>query len=607
MTDARAAGAGEPRRTFVPPGVTMLRNYRRDDLRPDLVAAATVTAVLIPAGLAFGEVAGVTPVAGLYTGIFGMIVYALLGSSRTLSVGPESQMAILVAAALLPFAAVSEAEYAALAAAMAIIAAVVLLVAWVLRLGFVADYLSQPVLVGYLTGVALIIASNQLARLLGTSTSGDTLLAQLVGLWDARAGIDLPSTLVGVGSVAIILVLRRLAPRVPGSLVAVVAMTALSAVIGLSAMGVSVVGVVPRGLPLPQWPSIGLDAVGPLLGPAAGVALIVFANSVLTGRAYAERSKADPVDANGELLALSGANAASGLFQGFAIGASDSRTAVAFATGGRTQMVSLFAAAFTALFLIALSPLVHDLPAPTLAAVVVVAATGIVRPGDWVALYRFRRFEVTLGLVTLVGVAILGILPGILLAVFVNMVELIATLSRPRVVALGPSPESTRWRAVSPRHAAELAPDVLAVRYDGPLFFAGAEYLVQRVNALLGPRLPQLTALVLNLEAVSHVDSNGASALRRLVERTQARGVRVAFARVRRDVQRALFRGGVFEVADESLVFARVEDAVDALSEVGTARPVVDDGGVRQRADEPAGRPSEEPGAMPAADDLSES
>jgi SulP family sulfate permease len=601
MTDARAQESVERRHSFVPPGVHMLRHYSRADLRPDLVAAATVTAVLIPAGLAFGEVAGVTPVAGLYTGIFGMIVYALLGSSRTLSVGPESQMAILVAAALLPFAAVTEAEYAALAAAMALIAALVLLAGWALRLGFVADYLSQPVLVGYLTGVALIIAANQLARLLGTSTSGDTLLAQIIGLWDARSDIDLPSTLVGVGSVAIILVLRRLAPRVPASLVAVVAMTALSVVIGLSARGVSVVGVVPSGLPLPQWPSIGLDAVGPLLGPAAGVALIVFANSVLTGRAYAERSNADPVDANGELLALSGANAASGLFQGFAIGASDSRTAVAFTTGGRTQMVSLFAAGFTALFLIALAPLVYDLPSPTLAAVVVVAATGIVRPRDWVALYRFRRFEVTLGLVTLLGVAVLGILPGILLAVFVNMVELIATLSRPRVVALGPAPGSSRWRAVSPRRAAELAPDVLAVRYDGPLFFAGAEYLVTRVNGLLNPRLPHLTALVLNLEAVSHVDSNGATAVRRLVERTQEQGVRVAFARVRRDVERSLYRGGVFEVADASLMFARVEDAVDALSKVGFTTPAPADAATERGGTGARKEPADD------RDDLSES
>ncbi|MGA7687757.1 MAG: SulP family inorganic anion transporter [Jiangellales bacterium] len=602
MTDPRPPVSVEKRRTFVPPGVRMLRHYRRIDLRPDLVAAATVTALLIPSGLAYGEVAGVTPVAGLYTGIFGMAVYALLGSSRTLSVGPESQMAILVAAALLPFAA-SGAEYAALAAALALITAGVLLAAWVLRLGFIADYLSQPVLVGYLTGVALIIAVNQVAKLVGASTSGDTLLAQVTGLWEARADVDLPSTLVGIGSLLIILGLRRLSPRVPGSLVAVVAMTAISAMIGLSDRGVSVVGEVPRGLPAPQWPSIGLDAVGPLLGPAAGVALIVFANSVLTGRAYAERSKSDPIDANTELLALSGANAASGLFQGFAIGASDSRTAVAFTTGGRTQVVSLLAAGFTGLFLVALAPLVFDLPSPTLAAVVVVAATGIVRPRDWAALYRFRRFEVTLGLVTLIGVAVLGILPGILLAVFVNMVELVATLSRPQVVALGPAPGSTRWRAVSPRRAAELVPDVLAVRYDGPLFFAGAEYLVTRVNALVGPRMPQLTALVLNLEAVSHVDLNGAAALRRLVDRTQARGVQVAFARVRRDVERALYRGGVFEVADESLVFSRVEDAVDALSTVGVTAPAAGAETTEQGEADAREKPTGDPGG----DDLSES
>jgi sulfate permease, SulP family len=352
-------------------------------------------------------------------------------------------------------------------------------------------------------------------------------------------------------------------------------MTIASAVSGLADRGVAVVGEVPRGLPLPQWPSIGLDAVGPLLGPAAGVALIVFANSVLTGRAYAERSKSEPVDPNAELLALSGSNAASGLFGGFAVGASDSRTAVNFTTGGRTQMSGLLAAGFTALFLLALAPLVSDLPAPTLAAIVIVAATAIVRPRDWVALYRFRRFEVTLGVVTLLGVAVLGILPGIILAVIVNLLELVATLSRPQIVTLGPVGGSTRWRAVSPRRAAELVPDVLAVRYDGPLFFASAEYLVARVEPLVTRRRPHLSAVVLNLEAVNHVDLNGAQALARLAARIEAHGVTVALARVRRDVERALYRGGVMDIVADEHVYDRVQDAVADLS----AYPLTDSTG----------------------------
>jgi SulP family sulfate permease len=294
----------------------------------------------------------------------------------------------------------------------------------------------------------------------------------------------------------------------------------------------------------------------------------VFANSVLTGRAYAERSRSDPVDPNAELLALSGSNAASGLFGGFAVGASDSRTAVNYTTGGRTQLSGLLAAGFTALFLLALAPLIADLPAPTLAAIVIVAATSIVRPKDWQALYRFRRFEVTLGLVTLLGVAVLGILPGIIVAVIVNLLELVATLSRPSVVTLGPTEHSTRWRAVSPARAAELVPDVLAVRYDGPLFFASADYLVQRVTPLVASRRTTLRALVLNLEAVNHVDLNGAQALARLAARVEAQGITVALARVRRDIERALYRGGVMDVVTAENVYDRVQDAVDDLSAV---------------------------------------
>lgn len=565
----------EPRRRSLAPGLTALRRYRRSDLRHDVVAGATVTALLIPAGLAQGAVAGVTPVAGLYTGVFAMLVYAFLGSSRTLIVGPESQMAILVAAALLPFAA-SGAEYAALASAMALIAAAVCLAAWVLRLGFLAEYLSQPVLVGYLTGVALIIIVNQLAKLIGSNASGDTLLDQAFSLWTNRAEIDTPSIVVGVASLAIIVALRRVSPKVPAALVAVVVMTGVSAAMTLADRGVEVVGEVPRGLPLPQLPAIGLDAIGPLLGPAAGLALIVFANSVLTGRAYAERSKSDPVDANAELLALSGSNAASGLFSGFAVGASDSRTAVNYSTGGRTQLAGLLAAGFTALFLLALAPLITDLPAPTLGAIVIMAAISIVRPRDWAALYRFRRFEVTLGVVTLVGVAVLGILPGIVLAVIVNLLELVSTLSRPQVVALGPIEGSSRWRAVSPRRAAELVPDVLAIRYDGPLFFASADYLVKRVEPMVRSRRGEITGLVLNLEAVNHVDLNGAQALARLAATIQDQGITVALARVRRDVARALFRGGVMDVIGDDQVYDRVEDAVRDLSAL--RRPPPDPG-----------------------------
>lgn len=567
VSEPEAEQTVERRPPWMVPGLSVMLHYRRADLRYDLVAGATVTALLIPAGLAQGAVAGVTPVAGLYTGVFAMLVYAFLGSSRTLVVGPESQMAILVAAALLPFAATG-AEYAALASAMALVTAAVCLAAWVLRLGFMAEYLSQPVLVGYLTGVALIIIVNQLAKVIGTSASGDTLLDQFFSLYTNRAEIDAPSVIVGVVSLAIIVALRRLSPKIPAALIAVVAMTIASATLQFAQDGVEVVGDVPRGLPLPQLPSIGFDAIGPLLGPAAGLALIVFANSVLTGRAYAERSKSDPVDANAELLALSGSNAASGLFSGFAIGASDSRTAVNYSTGGRTQVSGLIAALLTALFLVAMAPLVADLPAPTLGAIVIVAAISIVRPKDWVALYRFRRFEVTLGVVTLVGVAVLGILPGIVLAVIVNLLELVYTLSRPQVVALGPMEGSTRWRAVSPRRAAELVPDVLAIRYDGPLFFASADYLVKRVEPMVARRRGQITALVLNLEAVNHVDLNGAKALASLVRKVDEQGITVGLARVRRDVARSLYRGGVMDVIGDEHVYDRVEDAVNDLSDL---------------------------------------
>jgi SulP family sulfate permease len=547
------------------PGVDLFRTYSRRDLRPDLLAGLTVTALLIPSGLAYGELAGVSPVAGLYTGVVAMVIFALFSSSRRLIVGPESQISILIAAALAPIA-TGTAEYASAAAVLALLTGAWTLVGGFARVGFLADYMSQAVLVGYLTGVALIIAMNQVAKLLGGSTSGETLIEQTVGVWEARSEYDLASATVGVVSLVLLVLLKRFAPRFPGALVIVVVMTAASALLGLAEKGVAVIGDIPRGLPLPAVPETSVETVVDLAGPALGIALVLFANTVLSGRAYANRGKDPEIDPNQELRALGFANLGTGLWHGFSIGASDSRTAVSFSIGGRTQMVGMVAAAGTVLFLIALAPLVADLPLPTLAAIVLVAAASIVRAGDWRRLFRFRRREGVFALVTLIGVAVLGILAGIILAVVVNLLELISRLSRPDLNVLGPVDGSARWRAVSPDEAAELTPRILAVRISGPLFFANARYVVGHVKDLITDRDDAGTpvrVLILNLEGVTLVDLNGADELQRLLDDSEARGYQIRLARVRKDLEDELIRGGVVQRLSGETIFDRVSDAAE--------------------------------------------
>lgn len=550
-------------RTVMFPGLSQFRSYDRGTLRADLLSALTVTALLIPSGLAYGELAGLSPVSGLYTGVLAMACYPLFATSRTLIVGPESQMAILVAAAIAPLAAGDPARYAALAAMMALVCAAICLVAALARLGFLADYLSQPVLVGYLTGVALIILANQAAKLIGTTTSGSTLLELLRGLWQNQADADLPSALVGVTTIAVILLLRRYAPQVPASLVAVALMTAASAILDLSAQGVSVVGTVPGGVPSPQIPQVTLREIGSLIGPALGLSVVLFANTVLTARAYAQRAGTHRIDPNRELSALASANVGVGLFQGFPIGCSDSRTAVNYSNGGRTQAVSLFAAVFTAGFLMLFTPLVKDLPSPTLAGVVMVAAWGMLRPQDFIDLREFRRFEYVLAIVTLVGVSIFGILPGILLAVGLNLLDIVYRLSRPSASVLGPVEGSSRWRAVPAEQAAESEPGLLVLRYDAPLFYANAEFVLDHVQSSVKQRGEQLRWVVLNLEAAGETDSNGLQTLEQLADFADSRKLVLALARLKSPLEEDLRRGGIWDRFSDH-VYDRVEDAAEA-------------------------------------------
>src|SRR3712207_545089 len=394
------------------PGLATARAYQRVWLRPDLIAGLTVFAILVPQGMAYGELAGVEPVAGLYTAFAAMVAYAAFGTSRQLMVGPESGLAILVAASVAPLAGGVPARFAMLATTLALMVGAICIVAGLLKAGFLADFLSKPILVGYTNGVALIIIGSQLGKLFGIESESQGFFAQAWGVLGRLDQTHWLTTGMGFALVAFLITSKRLAPRFPGALVVVVAATAVAALLHLEARGVAVVGEIPAGLPIPTIPDIGVSDIRALLPAAVCLALVAFSDSVLTARLFAAKNGYE-IDANRELVALGATQVATGFAQGFPGGSSQSRTLVDDDAGGRTQLAGVVAAAFVVVFLLLFTPLLQSLPTVALAAIIVVAAAGLIELAPLKGMYEIRPIEGFVAVLTTVLVLVLGILAGI--------------------------------------------------------------------------------------------------------------------------------------------------------------------------------------------------
>ena len=387
-------------RTF--PVSQQLPGYQKHKLRPDVVAGITVAALSIPAAMAYASLAGVSPVAGLYALLLPAVAYAFLGSSRQVIVGPEGAIAVMVAVAVAPFAAGGTSDYAALAAMLAVMVGGIYFIAFALRLGWIADYFSRAVLVGYMHGVVVVLVVGQLGKLFGVPIQEQDPIPQLVEFLGELDQIEWLTPLVGFTSIALLLVLRTRFPKVPAALVVVVGGIVASALFDLEAHGVSVVGSIPPGLPRLAVPRVGLHDVIDLIPAALGIFAVGFADGVLTARSFAGRRN-QRIDVNQELLAHGAANVAAGFTQGFPVGASNSRTAVNDQMGGKTQVVGLVAAAVAAAVLLFLTAPVEKLPSACLGAIIVMAAWGLVAPQDWRALAAAGRRQVAIAAVTVGG------------------------------------------------------------------------------------------------------------------------------------------------------------------------------------------------------------
>jgi len=540
----------------------MMRGDLRAWLPRDLVAGLTVAAYLIPQVMAYATVAGLSPVAGLWAAIPALVAYAIFGSSRLLSMGPEATTALMTAIAVRPLAAGHPGRYAALAASLALLVGLMALAAWALRLGFVSDLLSRPVLVGYMAGVALIMIADQLGRVTAVPVKGQAFSAQLVSFCRGIAGMRPATAAVATAVLVFLLLLGSRWPHAPGPLLAVLLATAAVVAFGLSRHGVSTVGPVPAGLPAPKLPDVHPNVLRELLLPAFTVLIVGFSDDVLTARSF--KRPEESVVANRELLALGVANAGSSLVQGFPVSSSATRTAIARATGARSQVYSLATALFALLSLLLLRPLLSRFPDAALGAIVIYAAIRLIDVTSFRRLLAFRRVELAIAVVTCIGVLTFNILYGVLVAIGLSVADLLVRVARPHDAVLGLVPRLAGMHDVDDYPEARTIPGLVVYRYDAPLFFANAEDFRRRALAAADREHDPVRWFVINVEANVEVDFTALEAMDAIREEITRRGAVFALARVKQELLGRLRSFGLADLIGEQRLFPTLPTAVEA-------------------------------------------
>jgi sulfate permease, SulP family len=534
--------------------------YEGGHAQRDVLAGVTVAALALPSAMAYAELAGLSPVNGLYALLLPTVVYVLLGSSRQLVIGPEGSISALVAAAILPLAAAGSAEAVELAAALALLVAACFLAARALRLGWLADYFSRPVLIGYLHGVAVVLVVSQLGKLLGLNIDARKPLRQIgevVSELDETSGITLA---VGATALAILIALRYVAGRFPAALLVVVGAIGTSWWLDLEERGVAVTGSVPSGIPDIDIPIPGGGDALLLLPAAVGIFLVSFADEILTARSFAGKHD-QHVRVEQEVLAMGAANAAAALTQGFPIGASGSRTAVSDSMGVRTQLAGLVAAGTILLILLFLTDPISYLPKTVLGAVIIAAAIGLVDPKAWRELWATDRVEVTIAAVTTAGVIAVGVLEALVFAVGLSIVDVVRRSARPHDAVLGWVEELGRYADVAVHPSARVTPGVVVYRLDDRLFFANASYVKGRVLEAVRGAPTTTHSVVFDAEAVTHVDATGLAALEDLVDALRKEDIELSVARAKTPLTARLAEFGLSGTSLHPTVRAAVEAA----------------------------------------------
>ena len=541
--------------------------YPRTHLRSDLVAGVTVGAVAVPSALAMAELAGLPVVVGLYATFLPLAVYGLLGTSRQQVIGPDSTLAALTAVAVAPLAVVGgetdPARYAALAAALAVTMGTLLFLAGLLRLGFVADFFGKPVLLGYINGVALIVISSQLGKLLGISVDVDEFFPIVREVLSELDDANGATVLLSAGLIALALAVKRFLPIVPPSLVVLATGLLVAAIADLEARDVAVVGEVEGGLPPIAVPNVRAGDYVDLLLPAAAFSLVAFADLTATVRTFAQKH-GYKVDANRELSAVGAANVVSGLTGAFPVSSSNSRTAVNDSTGAKTQAAVIVAAAVVGVFLLVAMPLIEPLPKAALGVIIVVAAAGLINIRSIWQLRRVRPAETALALVAVGGVLLFGVVGGVAVAIALSIGVFLYRAARPHDAVLGRVADVDGYHDIERWEGAEVVPGLLVYRFDAPLFFVNAEYLRTRVLAV-ADATEGLERIVLNAEAWMYLDATAIDALRQLHADLEQRGVELCFARLKGRQREIFAETGLTELIGAECFFPTVRAAVAAF------------------------------------------
>ena len=513
----------------VAPGLAKLLSYRRSDLPHDVVAGVSVAAVALPVGVAYAQLAGFKPAVGLYSSILPLLAYAIFGTSRQLIVGPDAATCALVTAAVAPLAAGDTSAYASLSVTLAFLAGLLCVAASFLRLGAIADFLSKPILVGFLNGIALSIILGQIGKIFGYSIDAGGIVPRLIE-FAAKIGLThWPTLAVGAGTFMVLIVMPRLVRRVPAPLVAMTLAGIAVGVFGLEARGVKTVGVVAAGLPSLSIPHFSMAVLPTLFGDAAGLALVTFSSMMLTSRGFASKNRYD-IDPDREFAALGVANIASALSQGFAVSGADSRTAMNDATGGRTQVTGLVAAATIAIVLVFFAEPLRYIPVASLGAVLVKAALSLVDIPTLRMIYKIDHREFALSILATLGVVAVGTTRAILVAVVLAILRFVKLVSRPKIEILGKVQGLPGFHSIERHPDAATTPGLMLLRFNAPLIFFNAPYFKQGVIAAADSAGSSLKWLALDMLPITLVDATGLFTAEEVADTLRDRGVVLAGA-----------------------------------------------------------------------------
>ncbi len=547
------------------PLIATLRGYQREWLIHDVIAGLVLTAILVPVGMAYAAVSGLPAIYGLYASIIPLIAYAVFGPSRILVLGPDSALAGLIAAAILPLAAGDPGKAIALAGILAVLVGSLCILAGLVKFGLITDLLSKPIRIGYLNGIALTVLIGQLPKILGFSVSGNNFLQETNGLLQGITGgqINGTSLMIGLSCLIIILGCRQWFSKIPGVLIAVAGATMISSWLNLSATAnIAVVGPLPQRLPQFQIPSVSFDELSALSAAAVAIALVSFADMSTLSRTFALRAGQD-VDSNQEIIALGAANLAAGLFQGFPVTSSASRTPVAESAGAKTQVTGLVGALCIAMLLIFAPNLFKNLPQAVLGAVVICACLSIVEVRILARLYKLRREEFIFSLVCFLGVISLGVIKGIFIAIGLALLAFIWRAWHPYDAVLGHVEGLNSYHDISRHPEAKLIPGLVLFRWDAPLFFANAEAFRENVLQAISEAPTPTKWVVVTAEPITDVDTTAADILAELDHQLHEAGMDLFFAEMKDPVKDLLKRYGLFTRLGEDNFFPTIEQAVE--------------------------------------------